>query len=284
MAITDKLAAVADAIRGKTGKAEKMTLDQMPGEIEGIQAGGGGDLKALVERTITEIEDDTIERVGANAFRGCTKLTTADFPNCKEVSTDAFNGCTSLTSFNFDSVAFIAAGSFSGAFTGAKLYIPNNPTLQYNAFAGCSMTELYAPNLKSTGIQAFQDCKSLVKAKLPALTVLETNAFGSCGALKVADFTALSIIYNAFAYCYELCALVIRNENEICTLGSSLYYTKIASGEGYVYVPRVFLDDADETKDYRMATNWATYSTQFRVLEDYTVDGTIWGELDESKI
>lgn len=41
MAITEKLGAIADAIRGKTGKAEKMTLDQMPGEIEGIQAGGG---------------------------------------------------------------------------------------------------------------------------------------------------------------------------------------------------------------------------------------------------
>lgn len=169
MAITDKLAAVADAIRGKTGKADKMTLDQMPVEIESIQT-GGGDLKALVERTITEIEDDTIEVVGNSAFKGCTKLTTADFPNCKEVRTDAFNGCTSLTSFNFDSVGFINAGAFNGAFTGEKLYIPGNPTLQYNSFAGCSMTELYAPNLKGTGIQAFQNCRSLVKAKLPALT------------------------------------------------------------------------------------------------------------------
>lgn len=42
MAITDKLAAIADAIRSKTGKADALTLDQMPGEIERIQAGGGG--------------------------------------------------------------------------------------------------------------------------------------------------------------------------------------------------------------------------------------------------
>lgn len=40
MALTDKLTAVADAIRGKTGKAEPLTLDQMPGEIAGIAAGG----------------------------------------------------------------------------------------------------------------------------------------------------------------------------------------------------------------------------------------------------
>ena len=39
MELTDKLKAIADAIRGKTGKTEEMTLDQMPREIEGIQTG-----------------------------------------------------------------------------------------------------------------------------------------------------------------------------------------------------------------------------------------------------
>lgn len=42
MALTDKLVAIADAIRGKTGGAEPLTLDQMATEIAGIQAGGGG--------------------------------------------------------------------------------------------------------------------------------------------------------------------------------------------------------------------------------------------------
>lgn len=38
MALTDKLTAIADAIRGKTGKTDGLTLEQMPGEIAGIQA------------------------------------------------------------------------------------------------------------------------------------------------------------------------------------------------------------------------------------------------------
>ena len=42
MALIEKLTAIADAIRGKTGKTDKLTLEQMPGEIEGIEAGGGG--------------------------------------------------------------------------------------------------------------------------------------------------------------------------------------------------------------------------------------------------
>ena len=35
---------------------------------------------------------------------------------------------------------------------------------------------------------------------------------------------------------------------------------------------------------YRNGTNWSTYAAQFRALEDYTVDGTITGELDPNKI
>ena len=42
MALTDKLTAIADAIRGKTGKSDGLTLDQMATEIAGIEAGGGG--------------------------------------------------------------------------------------------------------------------------------------------------------------------------------------------------------------------------------------------------
>lgn len=39
MALTSKLAAIGDAIRSKTGKSGKLTLDQMPAEIESIETG-----------------------------------------------------------------------------------------------------------------------------------------------------------------------------------------------------------------------------------------------------
>ena len=40
MALTDKLTAIGDAIRAKTGKTDLISLDQMPAEIESIQGGG----------------------------------------------------------------------------------------------------------------------------------------------------------------------------------------------------------------------------------------------------
>lgn len=52
MALIEKLTAIADAIRGKTGGTEGMTLEAMVSAIEGIEAGGGGGLPA----GITEIQ------------------------------------------------------------------------------------------------------------------------------------------------------------------------------------------------------------------------------------
>lgn len=43
MALTDKLDAIGNAIREKTGDTEKYTLDEMPQKIEGIQTGGSGE-------------------------------------------------------------------------------------------------------------------------------------------------------------------------------------------------------------------------------------------------
>lgn len=42
MALTDKLTAIADAIRAKAGTTDGLTLDAMPTAIEGIETGGGG--------------------------------------------------------------------------------------------------------------------------------------------------------------------------------------------------------------------------------------------------
>lgn len=257
--------------------------DYVLSKFFGKGSGGGGDLKALVERTITEIKDDTIEVVGNSAFKGCTKLTTADFPNCKEVSTAAFNGCTSLTNFNFDSVNYIAADAFGGAFPGVKLYIPGNPTIQYNGLAGIAMTEFYAPNLDNLGMQGMQYCASLTKVVMPALKVAPTNGFSNNNALKIADFTALSNILNAFINTWSLDTLILRKEDAVCTLssGGAFWGDRLGpldTGTGYIYVPRALVDS------YKSATNWSKYAAQFRVLEDYTVDGTVTGELDESKI
>ena len=48
MALTDKLSAIGDAIRSKTGKSDLLTLDEMPVEIAAIETGGGIDAENLI--------------------------------------------------------------------------------------------------------------------------------------------------------------------------------------------------------------------------------------------
>ena len=59
MALTDKLSAIGDAIRVKTGKTDLIPLDQMPTEIASIQSCGGATMKT-VEGTLPL----TVEGVG----------------------------------------------------------------------------------------------------------------------------------------------------------------------------------------------------------------------------
>ena len=57
MALTDKLNAIGEAIRLKTGKSGLLTLDQMPFEIEGITGGGATIEEIIPEQELTFTQD-----------------------------------------------------------------------------------------------------------------------------------------------------------------------------------------------------------------------------------
>ena len=68
MALIDKLNAIGDAIRAKTGKTDKLTLDQMPLEIESITGGGGSSVVDIIpEQDLTFTFD---ESSGASVLTG----------------------------------------------------------------------------------------------------------------------------------------------------------------------------------------------------------------------
>ena len=80
--------------------------------------------------------------------------------------------------------------------------------------------------------------------------------------------TATKIDTLAFYFCGALESLILRS-NTVATLSNKGAFTgtKIANGTGYIYVPKALLSDDDATKDYRRATNWSTYASQFRAIE-----------------
>ena len=142
-----------------------------------------------------------------------------------------------------------------------------------------SITEISSSSATSIGSYAFYSCSSLTTVDFPVATSIGTSAFQNCSSLTTANFpVATSIRTSAFQYCRSLKSLLLRN-NKVCTLSNTNTFnsTPISSGTGYIYVPSELIEQ------YKTANNWSTYAAQFRALEDYTVDGTITGELDPAK-
>ena len=141
-----------------------------------------------------------------------------------------------------------------------------------------SITEISSSSVTFIGDSVFQGCSSLTTADFPSVTSIEGYAFRSCSSLTTTNFpVATSIGSSAFRMCSKLKSLLLRGNN-VCTLNKNVFVsTPISSGTGYIYVPSALIEK------YKKATNWSTYAAQFRALEDYTVDGTVTGELDPAK-
>ena len=154
------------------------------------------------------------------------------------------------------------------------------------AFHSCaSLVSVNLPEATKTEAYSFFACTSLETITLPKATHLDSESFNGCTKLRKVDLSSLVQIYTScFSGCTSLEALIIRRTDGIpfLTSVSPFANTPIEKGTGYVYVPRKFLSDTDASSDFRRATNWSAY--KFRVLQDYTVDGTVTGELDWNKI
>ena len=85
MALTDKLSAIGNAIRAKTGKSDLLSLDAMPAEIASIQTGGsGGNFVETIksydyEFTGSGNKTSKSSAIDATVFNATTKILFADF-------------------------------------------------------------------------------------------------------------------------------------------------------------------------------------------------------------
>ena len=203
----------------------------------------------------------TTTSMSANSFQYDDNIYAETFfPNVKEINASTFYGCCNLR-FNELNKVLTYIGSY--------------------AFFECrniTISEL-PKNVSTLGGQAFQRCYSIVRMKTyDKLKFLGNRTYYSCRNLQKYDGYVTSIDAECFAYCIRMSAFILRSDLATLVNSSAFKSTPIASGAGYIYVPKSLVDS------YKSATNWSVYANQFRALEDYTVDGTTTGELDESKI
>lgn len=245
--------------------------------------------RSIVDRSITEYSDSEITAIGKSAFRDCDQLAVVNCPNVTTIGDSAFQTTfynnTIPLSVTLPSVTSIGQWAFENRQGMSAGRWENVTSLGQRAFVACkALTELYFPKLVSPqATQAFLDCSGLTvipRTAFPALTVLWVNFFGGCTNLTRAEFDAVSTVYQTvFGGCTNFKTLVLRYDGVAVLKNQNCFEsTLIASGTGYIYVPSAHIEG------YKTATNWSLYADQFRAIEDYTVDGTVNGDLDESKI
>lgn len=225
MALTDKLTAIADAIRSKTGGTDKLTLDQMPTEIAGLETGGGSGgeelARSIIDRSVSgEFTDNELIFVGRHAFSYCGNLTKISLPNVLLTSNYAFSDCSKLQEVHLPELKNDVAAA--------------NENSNY-AFANCSaLTKVYIPKVVKVSMYMFRNCVALEELDLPCATNIISQAFGGCTAL----------------------AKVILRSNTVVSLANVAAFasTPFAAGGtgGTVYVPEALIES------YQTATNWST--------------------------
>lgn len=154
----------------------------------------------------------------------------------------------------------------NGAVT--RIELPNIQYLKERCFYGCeNLTTLLLPSLVGYTYQYMASgCTKLVDVDIHDTNFVSSYTFQNCSSLKKVDLHKVGTIATyAFSGCTKLDTLIIRTDTVPTLSGTNAFQnTKIKSGgTGYVYVKSALLND------FASSTNWSSFSTQFRAIEDY---------------
>lgn len=225
-----------------------------------VESGGGGDsaqVGAVLDGSVTSISDPSATSVRDNVLQECKNLASVDLPNVTSVGAKAFYNCKALVNVNLRNCVSIGS----------------------NAFYSCNLLSFDFPMLETCGGSAFAYNYNIKKAVLPKLISVPSSLFLYVNNLELLDFHVATSFGATVSNSTKLKAVIIRTPTRATTIYTTVFSnSSIAKGTGYIYVPAALVDE------YKAYANWKTYASQFRALEDYTVDGTTTGALDESKI
>lgn len=178
-----------------------------------------------------------------------------------------------------DRVTVIQEGLFKNSML-TEVSFPMVTKIPQNLCYNCTeLTKANFPSATTTSSNVFGNCTKLTELNIPLVTNAGSSAFSGCKQLSRLDLKNCSMLSNSAIYNTNMTALILRGESVVMAGDDTpCKNTPIANGTGYIYVPSAYVES------YKSAFGWRNYANQIRALEDYTVDGTITGELDETKI
>ncbi len=190
-----------------------------------------------------------------------------DYENDRVTTVVSFREQRNVTGISFTEALTIGEKAFENNVSLVSVNLPKAETIANSAFTGCpSLVSICFPAAKTVGGAVFYHGGTLACVKLTTVDLPVVEAIAHC---------------NFVRRCDSLKSLIIRNTERVCSL-NGFYATdsslSVNGGPPWIYVPAALKDS------YMSATNWSNYAASFRSLEDYTVDGTTTGALDETKI
>lgn len=235
-----------DTMRGLDENGNNTDIAQVVGSIhvDAVTVSDVSKAKKYIGLTLTYDEVVSVSRaLLQGTYNGAIENDRVTKFNFSLGYTNPNKGYNNITSISLPNATYFGGGEWEIRYP-TSIYLPKVTSFQ--PYTLSTLTKTTYVNLDSV-----TDLPLLVLKNVPVLTRI--------------DFPVLkSMNNNAFNNAPLLETLILRSET-MCTLGGSSPFadSPIASGTGYIYVPRALVDS------YKTATNWSTYATQFRAIEDY---------------
>ena len=164
-------------------------------------------IDSIINRTITEFNDNSITKVGIQVFYKCKALRSVSLPAATAIGYRAFMDCSALETLSIPALVNPDGGIFDG----------------------CSaLKNVYAPVLSTATTNLFRRCSGLERLDLPALTAIQNYSLCDNPSL-----TAL-ILRNT--------AEVVKLDSKYALYTVHVMNQFTANGNGYIYVPKALVD------------------------------------------
>lgn len=254
--------------------------------VSSVALPNGGVLKILhLPETVANFTIKNQIYVSDLTVAGYENITTISVENCPAIDTlDLLERAVNVkrvrmtnVDWTFDDAGFLlelvkkgVGGLDESGLNTANPFISGKCHIASLSISDVKAMNTHYPYLELTYDDVFSITRSIITRTLASykddvITVIKSEAFYNFRELTTVSLGNLITLNTlVFNNCTSLESVILSAETMV-TLGNTNAFnaTPIASGTGYIYVPRALVDS------YKTATNWSAYANQFRAIEDY---------------